>query len=154
MRHSTLAALMIVALLLTGTAGDKGGDAGIPDKEIGLSKVSVFDVAVPDKVQRNHSEPGDLAAVPAGFPEQPPVIPHGVGDFNPITFAENECMDCHAVAEKEEGEPTPIPHSHYIDFRNAPEAVQEEVVGARYNCASCHVSPGDNKPLVSNTFGK
>jgi cytochrome c-type protein NapB len=112
----------------------------------------VFDTPAPGTTEVNTSDPGDRPTVKPGFPEQPPVVPHGIVDFLPITRDDNQCIDCHAVEEKEPGEPTPIPPSHYIDMRNAPGAQSDELAGARYLCISCHISPGDNEPLVGNTF--
>ncbi len=68
---------------------------------------------------------------------------------------ENLCLDCHQVLieDASEGDPTPIPASHYVDLRNAPKERQNTIVGARYNCVSCHVTPGGNPPLTANTFG-
>jgi cytochrome c-type protein NapB len=125
---------------------------GIADRELSLSKTSVFEVTAPAADEPNDSDPGDRPVTPADFPEQPPRVSHGVGDFLPITFDDNQCIDCHAVEEKEEGEPTPIPASHYTDLRNAPEEVGDEVVGARYVCTACHAVPGDDAPLVENGF--
>jgi cytochrome c-type protein NapB len=75
-----------------------------------------------------------------------------VAEFLPITMAENQCVECHAVEEKEEGEPTPIPTSHYVDLRNAPGETRDELAGARYVCITCHAAPGFNPPLVANGF--
>lgn len=149
MRRSLVMVSLLGAFLL-GAAGE----TGVPDTKLGLSKTSVFDAPAPPATETNVSDPGDRPAVPASFPQQPPAIPHGIRDFLPITRGDNECIECHAVDEKVEGEPTPIPPSHYTDFRNAPGSRQENIVGARYVCVTCHVSPGGNPPLVDNTFGK
>ncbi len=61
-------------------------------------------------------------------------------------------MDCHTVAEKKHGEPTPIPASHYVDLRNAPGKRSDKVVGARWVCTACHVPQQDVQPLVRNPF--
>jgi cytochrome c-type protein NapB len=154
MKSITLTALVTAALILTGAAASKKNDKGIPDSKISLSKVSVFDTPAPEKVKPNDSEPGDRPVIPAPFPDYPPSVPHGIVEFLPITFDDNQCIDCHDVEEKEEGEPTPIPRSHYVDLRDAPDSEQEQLVGARYNCASCHVSPGANALLIGNSFSK
>ena len=154
MRLTTRVMLLLAPILLVGSALVGEGGSGVLDTELSLRKTNVFETSVPEVVRENVSEPGDRAIVPRDFPQQPPVIPHGVRDFFPITFDENMCVECHAVEEKVDGEPTPIPPSHYMDLRRAPEEVRDEVVGARYNCASCHVSPGDNTLLVENLFGK
>ena len=128
--------------------------SGTPDRELGLSKSSVFEIPEPPAHSRNSSDPGDQPTVASDFPQQPVQVPHALTDFLPITLDENQCADCHAVEEKIEGEATPIPESHYVDLRNAPDSVRDEIAGARYNCVVCHVSPGDNPPLVGNEFGQ
>ena len=153
MRRAMLAVFVLASLLLMGMLLPEEQSKGTPDTEIGLSKTSVFDTPAPEVTRTNTSEPGDLPLPERGFPEEPPVIPHGVGEFLPITFAENQCAECHAEEEKIPGEPTPMPRSHYVDLRNAPKDVQGEIVGARYSCVSCHVSPGGNVPLTPNSFG-
>ena len=127
-------------------------ESGTSDRDLGLSKTSVLEVATPPTETKNVSDPGDRATMPTDFPEQPPQVPHGIVDWLPITFDENQCIDCHAVDEKLEGEPTPIPPSHYVDLRNAPDTVRDEVAGARYNCVACHTAPGANAPLDGNSF--
>ena len=141
--------VLIISIALLVAATPTGG---IPDSEVGLSKVSVFEVPDPDVVVHNTSDPGDMAPVPGVFKGTPLVIPHGIADFTPILLSENQCVECHLVPEKIEGEPTPIPESHFIDFRNAPGEVKSGVAGARYLCVSCHVPQTDAKPLVDNEF--
>jgi nitrate reductase cytochrome c-type subunit len=129
----------------------QGCTTGTPDSEIGLSKTSVFDTPSPAPVAENETMPGETEVIPRDNSEGPPAIPHGIGDFLPITASENLCVDCHALEEKVEGGPTPIPQSHYVDMRNAPDEPGDELAGARYVCISCHVSLTETTPLVPNT---
>jgi len=124
----------------------------IADAELGLSKGSVFDVPTPPAVKANDSNPGEGPLVPRPYVIAPPRIPHTVGDFLPITQKQNACLDCHAVKEKQQGNPTPIPPSHYTDYRNAPDRVGGQVAGARYVCVSCHAARTDAPNLVGNRF--
>jgi cytochrome c-type protein NapB len=146
------AVLAAASLLIVWSMVAQAGSTAVSAEELGLSKTSVFDTPAPAATAVNTSDPGDRPTVAPEFPQQPPVIPHGILDFLPVSFDENECMDCHAIDEKEPGEPTPIPPSHYVDLRNAPNSQSDELAGARYLCISCHVSPGDNEPLVQNDF--
>ncbi len=128
-----------------------------PDTEIGLSKASVFEVPSPDPMPAAGGDPGEQPVLPRAFDGSPPVIPHGIVDFLPITRQENLCLDCHEPAKgaaRVEGEPTPIPRSHLTDLRAAPEAVGDQVVGARYVCTACHVPKVAVSPLVDNRFGQ
>lgn len=138
----------------TGEAESTGPAGSIPDTRIGLVAGSVFEVLAPAATPENRSEPGERSLPERPSVEWPPVIPHSIVDFIPITAAENLCIDCHGVEVKEEGEPTPIPRSHYIDLRGAPGSVRESVAGARWFCTSCHVSQTDAAPLVENSQGR
>jgi nitrate reductase (cytochrome), electron transfer subunit len=151
--------LLLAAALAAGctssgptTAGAPPQGAPVPDTSLGLAKSSVFDTPTPPAVKANDSNPGELPVLPRPYVIAPPRIPHAVGDFLPITQKQNACLDCHAVKEKKTGEPTPIPASHYTDFRNAPGRLGGEVVGARYVCVSCHVAKTDAPNLVGNRF--
>jgi cytochrome c-type protein NapB len=100
----------------------------------------------------NASDPGETGALPRPHSEAPPIVPHAIADFLPITQESNLCVDCHAVEEKVVGEPTPIPASHYTDMRATPDQVGDTLVGARYSCVLCHVPLTEAKPLVVNAF--
>lgn len=128
--------------------------APVKDKELGLSKTSVFEVPAPPAWKDEASEPGEKTPPPPRIGTQiPPVVPHGVADHLPITRASNGCVDCHQVAgPKQAGEPTPLPPSHYVDYRNAPDRAGEKVAGARWVCTACHVARTDAPPLVVNRY--
>jgi nitrate reductase cytochrome c-type subunit len=126
---------------------------GTPDSQLGLAKGSVFDTATPPDHRPTGGDPGANAPLARMNPEAPPLVPHAVGDFLPITREANACVDCHAVAEREAGGPVPLPASHYVDLRNAPGVRRETVAGARWVCTSCHVGQTDAPPLLRNTAG-
>lgn len=126
--------------------------ARLPDTRVGLAEGGALEVKAPAPVKENDSAPGYRPVRPRAFPGAPPVIPHGVADFLPITRDQNACVDCHAVAERKKGEPTPIPASHYTDLRNAPRERREKVVGARWSCTACHLPQQDVHPLVGSPF--
>ncbi len=125
---------------------------GKADRDLGLSKASVFEVPAPPPVKQNDSAPGELPVLPRPYALAPPRIPHGVDGFLPITRAQNSCLDCHEVKEKKKGEPTPIPASHYRDLRRAPGVAGEKVSGARWVCTACHVPRTEAEPLVESRF--
>jgi nitrate reductase cytochrome c-type subunit len=124
--------------------------AATPDEELGLAKGSVFDVLTPEAVRPETSDPGDKPILPRDFEGSPPRVSHGIADFLPITREDNLCVDCHGIAEAEEGDPTPIPASHYTDLRRTPDRVDEMVAGARWVCVSCHVALTGAERLVDN----
>jgi nitrate reductase (cytochrome), electron transfer subunit len=150
----SLLAVLIVGCVTANTPPLATSDPPAPISEgaLGLAKGSVFDVPTPPAVKANDSGPGELPVLPRAYVIAPPRIPHGIGDFVPITQKQNACLDCHGVKEKNKGEPTPIPASHYTDYRNDPERVGSQVSGARYICVSCHAVRTDAPNLVGNTF--
>ena len=143
----TTVILSLAALLAAGCTS-----APIPDTALGLSKGSVFEVPTPPAMQANQRSPGEGPLVPRPYPIAPPQAPHAVADFLPITLTQNACLDCHGVKEKKPGDPTPIPPSHYTDYRLVPDRVGDKVAGARYVCVSCHTARTDAPDLVGNHF--
>jgi cytochrome c-type protein NapB len=136
-------ALGMTAFIVTGSQPD-----ATSDRDVGLSKSNIFDTPTPAAFHPDESEPGEQAVLARPFVIAPPLVPHAVAEFLPITREVNACIECHQVAEKAEGEPTPIPASHYEDLRNAPGKTRPSPVGSRYNCTACHVSLTDASPLV------
>lgn len=124
----------------------------IPDRDLGLSKTSVFETPAPEPVEENQADPGELPTIPPAYVGSPPRVPHNVVDLLPIKNEENWCLDCHQVETKEEGEATPIPPSHFVDLRNPSKEPREQIVGARYVCVTCHVAPTGAHPIVENLF--
>ena len=156
----TLQKLCLLALsvtLILGTTALAGNDKSVEDKDLGLDKNSVFDTPDPIQAPVLGGEPGENATLQPYFDGAPPMIPHQIVDFVPITIDENQCADCHVDAELvgttvEEGEATPAPASHFTDLRRAADKVTAELIGARFLCTQCHATQADAKPLVENTF--
>ncbi|MBP1642538.1 MAG: Nitrate reductase cytochrome c550-type subunit [Acidobacteria bacterium] len=159
--------LIAAAVLATAAAGaddpekrETGGRAGetaahgaaISDGDLSLYPGSVFQVPEPRGFRWNDSDPGDNERLPRAYPGAPPRIPHGIGDFLPLTRSSHACLDCHAAEgdEGDEGDAPPLPASHRTDLRNAPERVGAELAGARRDCLACHVPVSDAKPLRAN----
>jgi cytochrome c-type protein NapB len=147
-----IAIALAAALAAAAMPAAKPAPKAVPEREIGLSKTAPMEVAAPPASKENASAPGERPLRPRAFPGAPPAIPHGVADFLPITRDANACADCHGVAEKVKGEATPLPRSHYVDLRNAPEKRGEKIAGARWVCTSCHVLHEDVKPLAGSPF--
>lgn len=154
MRTSSLAlaALFAACAAPQREAASRPADAGIPADALGLSKTSVFGVPTPPPVRENGAVPGDAPVLPRAFPGAPPVVPHDIRDFTPITATQNACADCHSTAARTPGGPTPLPASHYTDSSLASAKAGDKVVGTRWVCTSCHVARTDAATLVGNSF--
>ena len=147
-------ALTVIAFHVAASVAQEDTAAPIRDSDLGLAPGSVFDVLEPPVPATNAADPGDLPPVARAYDTAPPRVPHAVDDFLPITRSDNWCVDCHMTdwQSPEEGEPTPIPFSHYMDLRNESTDIGEEVVGSRWVCVSCHVPVTETQSLVANSF--
>ena len=129
------------------TVGVSETTQGIADSQIGLSKVSVFEVPAPDPVNEREIDPDDAIAIGAAYDGSPPLIPHAIADLLPIVLGGNDCLDCH-----DDGDAKALSPAHYTDLRAAPGEVRSEIAGARFVCVSCHVSQTTAPELLENDF--
>lgn len=91
------------------------------------------------------TRPGTTKPIARTFAEQPPLVPHAVDNYDEITVADNQCLDCHSRAS--------------AAAKNAPQVADSHMTGAagqlrmdRYQCNSCHVPQVNAPPLVGTTF--
>lgn len=90
----------------------------------------------------------DDKRVMRNYPEQPPVIPHSIDNYQ-LTLKTNRCLECHR-REFTEGSGAPmISITHFMDRDGQMLA---DVTPRRYFCTACHVTQTDARPLVPNTF--
>ena len=133
-----------------------------------------FDVP---EVKYDRPAPGAAPKFERSYVNAPPLIPHSIEGLVPITAKNNQCLGCHMPAAAKGVGATPIPESHFTDFRpstkldkNGNVVKDGKVVAnatdvtiakfkklkklnpARYNCTQCHVPQANVKPLVGNTF--
>lgn len=143
-----------IVLLAVGLSGAAGADA-IDDLNMGLSKTSVFDTPTPKPYQYNKSKAGKSKVLPRAYKGVPPLIPHKVSTYLPISPEDNQCLECHDkpnLIGKKNTKKSPMSRDHYIDPRTGGDKMASEVVGARFNCTQCHVPQSSAPPLVENTF--
>ncbi len=90
---------------------------------------------------------GNPALITRTFMNQPPVVPHSIEKYVPLTMDENACMECHQSDELR-GKPVPqIGKSHFVEANG-----KKILEMTRFQCDSCHVPQVDAPPLVENTF--
>ena len=148
---------IICTVVIITSMGMAQADQRITDKDLGLSKTSVFESPESPPVVYSDKFPGSSERLPRAYLNAPPQIPHDIESFIPVKTGNNMCLGCHnrpdAMGQKpQKGIPTAMPVSHYTDLRNAPDKVRKQPVGARFNCTQCHVPQATDKPLVENTF--
>jgi len=85
------------------------------------------------------------------FTGQPPLVPHTVAKYEPITLDENPCLNCHITDEFKGAKMPKMGVSHFST--TAKKADGTPLVNmVRWQCNSCHVQQADAQPLVENTF--
>ena len=82
------------------------------------------------------------------YPEQPPVIPHNIRDYQ-IDKNFNRCMSCHSRKFTEQSQAPMISISHYQDRDGN---MLGGLAPRRYFCTACHVPQTQANPLVENNF--
>jgi nitrate reductase (cytochrome), electron transfer subunit len=90
----------------------------------------------------------DDKRVMRNYPEQPPVIPHSIDNYQ-LTLTTNRCLDCHRRQYTEASGAPMISVTHFMDRDGQ---VLADVTPRRYFCTECHVTQTDARPLVPNTF--
>lgn len=138
----------------------------VTDKELGLSKTSVFDTAIPSAFDYGGLAPGaGNELLPKSYDDAPPQIPHSVVGLMPVTAKNNLCVGCHvqpenAGKEVAKGLPTPVSASHYdAPAFGKPAAglaptASKKLSGSRFACTLCHAPQAKVDPLVQSNFGR
>lgn len=133
--RSILAAAAVVALFgcasFSGIATLRGADAAAADQ------------APAEALLYAGKRPGSGAPIARSFKEQPPLIPHAIDNFDEITVADNQCLECHSPETAQ--------------AKQAPRVADTHLAGTvlkmdRYQCNSCHVPQVDAPALVRSTF--
>jgi len=155
---------------------DLGNKKVVDDVELGLRKSGLSGAVNIPEAKYDRPAPGAAKRFARSYVNAPPLIPHSVDGLLPITAKNNACLGCHMPDVAKSMGATPIPESHFTDFRPSTKVVNGKIVKdgkavsnatdikiakfkklkklnpARYNCSQCHVPQANVKPLVGNTF--
>jgi len=147
--------------------------ASISEESLGLRKTDINeeDDTVAEKTEYRSAQAGESSKIKRAFQDAPPMIPHDVTDFLPITRTNNACVGCHAPDIAPAMGATPIPPSHYLDmrprhicdgvkFKKKIDNTKNEtdvkklthLSQARFNCSQCHAPQSQGNPSVENLF--
>lgn len=145
----------------------------VSEESLGLRKTTIYDESntTADKVMYGTAAAGTSKKIERAFQDAPPMIPHDVEGMLPITINNNMCTSCHEPAVAEAMGATPIPKSHFMNFRpkhnydgkeftksidNMKNEVSvqatSQLSGARFNCSQCHAPQSTGELAVENTF--
>jgi cytochrome c-type protein NapB len=143
------------------------------EESLGLRKVDIYseNTVLPSKTDYTKPAAGTSTKIERAFQDAPPMIPHDVEGMLPITIDNNQCVMCHEPAVATSMGATPIPKSHFIDFRpkhhydgkvftKAIDNMKNEVsvkpishlAGARFNCSQCHTPQSNGDLAVESEF--
>jgi len=145
----------------------------ISEESLGLRKTNLYAESAETqghKAAYSKTYAGSGHKIKRAFQDAPPMIPHDVEGMLPITIKDNQCIGCHMPDVAASMGATPIPVSHFINFRpKASYAIKGEntsseklshvsikktnkLYGGRYNCSQCHAPQSGDDLAVQNTF--
>lgn len=154
----------------------------ISEDSLGLRKATLFkeDVIKPHGTKYSETYAGSGHKFERAYQDAPPMIPHDVTGLIPIKIGDNQCLGCHMPEVASAMGATPIPPSHFMDFRPvttiAPDGSIEKnghkikntsseklanvsikkthgkLYGGRYNCTQCHAPQDTGALAVPNNF--
>ncbi|MCW8953332.1 MAG: nitrate reductase cytochrome c-type subunit [Sulfurimonas sp.] len=172
--------LVAAALLMVGCTGESAKTSpkaqvvtAVSEASLGLRKTDLYteDSTTASKTEYRTSQPMGSAKIKRAFQDAPPMIPHDTTGMLPIKTEDNRCVSCHMPEMAGGMGATPIPVSHFTDFRpkhkvvngtfqkavdnykNEVSIVQYDVLqGSRFNCTLCHAPQSQGNLAVENTF--
>jgi nitrate reductase (cytochrome), electron transfer subunit len=131
-----------LALAATGFAAAFAQDGGL----VTLRKGTPLDVVAPPPPIPSVVNT-DIRQV-RNWPEQPPVIPHQIDNYQ-IDRNVNKCLTCHSRTAVEISQAPMVSVTH---FQNREGQVLAAVTPRRFFCTQCHVPQMDVPPAVGNGF--
>lgn len=164
MKKIILSALSAALVLGLNACANNGGSSNvgktetannnvvITEEELGLRKENLYTETgiAPVKADFTKPAPGMSKKFQRSYENAPPLIPHSVDGLLPITKNNNACIGCHMPEVAQSMGATPIPKTHFMDFRS--QKMLDHLAQQRFNCSQCHVPQANLKPLVENKF--
>ena len=151
LKKYTVSLVALAALVVAGCAAGAGAAKSISDESLSLRKTAVFNEKVaPTAATYSKAAPGAAKTIERSYQDAPPLIPHSVEGLLPITRKNNACLGCHMPDVAKSMNATPIPKTHFMDFRS--QKMLTHLAQQRFNCSQCHVPQANVKPLVKNNF--
>ncbi|MDH4128489.1 MAG: nitrate reductase cytochrome c-type subunit [Spirochaetota bacterium] len=100
-----------------------------------------------------NDNPGKSKKIERSFENAPPLIPHSIENFPPITKESNLCTSCHMPEFAKNVKATPISKSHLFDLSSGtPKDLKGKLNMTFYNCTICHVPQAVIDPAVKSNF--
>ena len=172
MKHSLIIVTLFLALFAiscgNGAKNENNENVGGTAFRKGDLATENVDLGNMAKVEAN--APGTNQTKERAFEDAPPLIPHKVDGFVPITLKNNACTGCHMPNVAKAMGATPLPISHftalrpeikeengkYVLYEDGNKVTTKDLGGkldmARYNCTQCHVVQTNATLDVKNSF--
>ena len=164
---------------------DLGTKKEVTEEALGLRKTNLYaEEGETEGVQADFSRPapGESTKFERAYVNAPPMIPHSVEGLLPIKQNNNQCLGCHMPEVAAAVKATPIPVSHFTNYRPKTELKDGELVKegqkvgmnekmgntsdiviakaeksdklyqGRFNCSQCHAPQAKIDTVVGNTF--
>lgn len=124
----------------------------LSSEDIGIRKAPLSSENKVQLADFNYSEQpaGSSQKFQRSYENAPPLIPHSIDGLLPITTDNNQCLGCHLPDVAQEVGATPIPPTHFIDFRTGKKL--DHLSDERFNCVQCHVPQANLDLAVKNKF--
>jgi len=154
----------------------------ISEDSLGLRKSTLYNEDLkPHGTKYSDNYAGSGYKIERAFQDAPPMIPHDVTGLIPIKIGDNQCLNCHMPEVASSMGATPIPPSHFTNFRPVTTLAADgeiekngriikntsseelknvsikptkngRLYGGRYNCTQCHAPQDTGVLAVPNTF--
>jgi len=99
---------------------DLGNKKEVSELTLGLRQTDLYsekDDTTPVKTDYSRPAPGQATRFERAYVNAPPMIPHSVDGLLPITQNNNQCLGCHMPEAAKSMGATPIPQSHFTNYR-------------------------------------
>ena len=98
---------------------DLGNKKEVTESTLGLRKADLYteDTVTPNAADFDRPAPGSSTKFERAYVNAPPMIPHSVEGLLPITQNNNQCLGCHMPESAKAIGATPIPPSHFTNYR-------------------------------------
>ncbi len=157
----------------------------VTEETLGLRKTNLYTEGKETtgvKTDYSRPAPGQSTKFERAYVNAPPMIPHSVDGLLPITQNNNQCIGCHMPESAKAMGATPIPVSHFTNYRpttvlkdgelvkeghkvgmnekmgNTSDIViakakkSDKLYQGRFNCSQCHAPQSKVDTVVGNTF--
>lgn len=165
MAYSLLCLVFIITLYAYAEKDNTQDNQGSVPNDISTETTTIntsakLDVSAPDGIRPGGTLSQDLRApkipkqrittgpAPRNYPEQPPMIPHNIRDYQ-IDKNFNMCLSCHSRNASPQTGATAVSITHYYDRDGQALAA---ISPRRYFCLQCHLPQADVSPARINDY--